>query len=149
MQDGVLKASQLLFNVPVEPERALNPPQLSKRTALLRDRYVGQDPRRSRTVKGVTALSCKSVTLSPLNNTVPWTTQTRWTPVDSSMAGKVVRQSPTRFHKDQVNSVPKELRLDHSGYAPTHITGESPYSQDQKGALDGVGHKTGPQRVRL
>src|SRR5258706_11515461 len=25
-------ASQMLFNVPVEPERALNPPQLSKRT---------------------------------------------------------------------------------------------------------------------
>jgi len=101
MQDGVLKASLMLFNVPVEPERALNPPQLSKRTALLWDRYVGQDPRRSRTVKGVTALSCKAVALSQLNSTVPWTTQTRWTPVDSLMASKVVRQSPTRFHKDQ------------------------------------------------
>ena len=101
MQDGVLKASLMLFNIPVEPERALNPPQLSKRTALLRDRYIRQDPRRSRTVKGVTALSCKSVTLSQLNNTIPWNTQTRWTPVDSLMAGKVVRQSPTRFHKDQ------------------------------------------------
>jgi len=134
MQDGVLKASLMLFNVPVEPERALNPPQLSKQTALLRDRYAGRDPRRSRTVKGVTALSCKAVALSQLNSTVPWTTQTRWT------------QDFTRI---KVNSVPEELHLDHSGYTPTHVTGESPYSQDQKGALDHVGHKTGPQRVRL
>ncbi len=52
MQDGVLQASQMMFNVPVEPERALNPPQLSKRTARLQNRYPGQDPRRSRTAKG-------------------------------------------------------------------------------------------------
>jgi len=101
MQDGILKASLMLFNIPVEPERALNPPQLSKRMALLWDRYIGWDPRWSRTVKGVTALSCKAVALSQLNSTIPWTTQTRWTPVDSSMAGKVVCQSPTRFHEDQ------------------------------------------------
>jgi len=37
MQDGVLQASQMLFIVPVKPEGALNPPQLSKRMALIRD----------------------------------------------------------------------------------------------------------------
>src|SRR5258706_15831183 len=47
----------MLFNVPVEPIRALNPSQLSKRTALLRDGSVRQDPRWSRTVRGVTALT--------------------------------------------------------------------------------------------
>ncbi len=57
MQDGVLQASLMLFNVPVEPERALNPPQLCKRTALLQDGSIRQDPRRSRTVRGVTALT--------------------------------------------------------------------------------------------
>src|SRR5258706_9183011 len=61
-------ASQILFNVPVEPERALNPPQLSKRTTRLRDRYLGQDPRRSRTARGVTACTRKSVTHPLLNN---------------------------------------------------------------------------------
>src|SRR5258706_636427 len=57
MQDGVLQASLMLFNVPIEPERALNPPQLCKRTALLQDGSIRQDPRRSRTVRGVTALT--------------------------------------------------------------------------------------------
>ncbi len=61
MQDGVLKASQMMFNVPVKPERALNPPQLSKRTALKRDGSTRQDPRRSRTVRGVTAFTRISV----------------------------------------------------------------------------------------
>src|SRR5258706_1500378 len=85
----------MLFNIPVKPERALNPPQLSKRTALLWDRYVGQDPRRSGTMKGVTVHTCKSVSLLLLNNTAPLKliSQTRWTSIDSSMAGKVVRQS--------------------------------------------------------
>ncbi len=46
-----------MFNVPVEPVRALNPSQLCKRTAHLRDGYIGQDPRRSRTVRGVAALT--------------------------------------------------------------------------------------------
>src|SRR5258706_16322235 len=85
----------MLFNVPVKPERALNPPQLSKRTILLRDRYVGQDPRWSRTVKGVTVLTCKSVSLLLLNNTAPRTSQISWTPIDSLMASKVVCQSST------------------------------------------------------
>src|SRR5258706_16397925 len=49
-----------MFNVPIEPIRALNPSQLSKRTGLLRDGYIGQDPRRSRTVRGVTALTRKT-----------------------------------------------------------------------------------------
>src|SRR5258706_8134952 len=57
-QDGVLQASQMLFNVPVEPERALNPPQLSKRMTLIQDRSNRQDPRWSRTVRGVTAITC-------------------------------------------------------------------------------------------
>ncbi len=53
------ETSQLMFNVPVELIRALNPSQLSKRTALLQDGYVGQDPRRSRTARGVTAVTRK------------------------------------------------------------------------------------------
>src|SRR5258706_12646285 len=85
----------MMFNIPVEPERALNPPQLSKQTILLWDRYVGQDPRRSRTVKGVTGLTCKSVSLQLLNNTAPRTSQISWTPINSLMASKVVRQSST------------------------------------------------------
>ena len=84
-----------MFNVPIKPERALNPSQLSKWTILLRDRLVGQDPRRSRTVKGVTVLTRKSVSLFLLNNTAPRTSQISWTLIDSSMAGKVVRQSST------------------------------------------------------
>jgi len=43
------------------PSRALNPSQLSKRTNRLWDRYVGQDPRWSRTARGVTALTCRLV----------------------------------------------------------------------------------------
>ena len=58
----VYQASRLLFNVPVERQRALNPDQLSKRTALKWSRSIGQDPRRSRTVRGVTALTCYSGT---------------------------------------------------------------------------------------
>src|SRR5258706_14606310 len=59
----------MLFNVPVKLIRALNPSQLSKRTALLRDGYVGRDPRRSRTARGVTALTRVSVTHVKLNRT--------------------------------------------------------------------------------
>ncbi len=50
----------MLFNIPVEPIRALNPSQLIKRTALLWDGSVRQDPRWSRTVRGVTALTRRS-----------------------------------------------------------------------------------------
>ncbi len=61
MQDGVLKASQMMFNVPVEPERALNPTQLSKQTALKWDGSIRQDPRQSKTVRGVSAFTRISV----------------------------------------------------------------------------------------
>src|SRR5258706_10268058 len=61
----------MLFNIPIEPIRALNPSQLCKRTALLRDGYVGQDPRRSRTIRGVTALTRKSVAHSKVKQSHP------------------------------------------------------------------------------
>src|SRR5258706_12057404 len=61
----------MLFNVPIEPIRALNPSQLSKRTALLWDGYIGQDPRRSRTARGVTTLTRKSVALSKVKQSHP------------------------------------------------------------------------------
>src|SRR5258706_57015 len=61
----------MLFNVPIEPIRALNPSQLSKRTALLWDGYIGQDPRRSRTARGVTALTRKSVAHSKVKQSHP------------------------------------------------------------------------------
>ncbi len=47
----------------------MNPSQLCKRTALLRDGYVGRDPRRSRTARGVTALTRISVAHVKLNRT--------------------------------------------------------------------------------
>src|SRR5258706_16339474 len=49
-----------MFNVPIELIRASNPSQLCKRTGLSRDGYVGRDPRRSKTARGVTALTRKS-----------------------------------------------------------------------------------------
>ncbi len=61
MQDSVLQASQMMFNVPIKPERPLNPPQLSKRMALIRDGSNRQDPRWSRTVRGLTAITRNSV----------------------------------------------------------------------------------------
>src|SRR5258706_10600722 len=85
----------MMFNVPVEPIRALNPSQLSKRTILLRNGYVGRDPRRSRTARGVTALTRMSVAHVKLNRyPFPPARPRRWTTIDSPVAGKVVRQSP-------------------------------------------------------
>src|SRR5258706_5573031 len=103
----------MLFNVPVKPIRALNPSQLCKRTALLQDGYVGRDPRQSRTARGVTALTHKSVAHTKFKQDPPPAsfpengTSSRlrtnlidqpeapcWTTIDSPVAGKVVRQSP-------------------------------------------------------
>ena len=58
-----------MFNVPVEPIRALNPSQLSKRMALLRDGSIRRDPRWSRTARGVTALTRMSLAHVKLNRT--------------------------------------------------------------------------------
>src|SRR5258706_2112880 len=78
----------MMFNVPVEPIRALNPSQLSKRTALLRGGYVGRDPRRSRTARGVTALTRMSVAHVKLNSyPVPPERPRRWTTIDSPEPG--------------------------------------------------------------
>ncbi len=61
---------------------------------LLRDGYVGRDPRRSRTARGVTALTRMSVAHVKLNRypNLPARPR-RWTTIDSPVAGKVVRQS--------------------------------------------------------
>src|SRR5258706_7957950 len=40
-------------------QKGIESPRLSKRTALKRDRYIRQDPRWSRTVRGVTAFTRK------------------------------------------------------------------------------------------
>src|SRR5258706_13260914 len=105
----------MLFNVPVEPERALNPPQLSKRMTHLRDRYLGQDPRRSRTTRGVTACTRKSVTHPPLNN-APLCEPARL------VGPPLTRQWPARLY---ARAPSRRLRLDHSGFAPTHVMVES------------------------
>src|SRR5258706_4510707 len=90
----------MLFIVPVEPIRALNPSQLSKRTALLQGGSIRRDPRWSRTVRGVTALTRMSVAHVKLNSYLNLPARPgRWTTIDSPVAGKVVRQSrfPVQF----------------------------------------------------